>query len=83
MEYTPISSRKIQNTMVTEVDILLKTGRFHQIRCQMAAIGHPLYGDKKYGSKNMIDPLEFPLCAYSLSFMHPETKAEMTFTLED
>lgn len=83
LEYTPISSRKIQNTMVTEVEILLKTGRFHQIRCQMAAIGHPLYGDKKYGSKNMIDPLEFPLCAYSLSFMHPVTKEEMTFTLED
>jgi 23S rRNA pseudouridine1911/1915/1917 synthase len=83
LEYRPISSYKIHNFDVTEVDILLHTGRFHQIRCQMSAIGHPLYGDKKYGSKNQVNPLDFPLCAYSVSFPHPITKEIMTFTLED
>ena len=83
LEYTPIKSYKIKNVEVTEVDILLHTGRFHQIRCQMAATGHPLYGDKKYGSKNLVDPLDFPLVAYSLSFPHPTTKEIMTFTLEE
>lgn len=83
LEYTPIKSYKIKDIDVTLVEIGLKTGRFHQIRCQMSAIGHPLYGDKKYGSKNDIDYLEFPLKAYSLSFPHPITKEILKFELED
>lgn len=83
LEYTPIESYKIGDTPVTKVEIGLKTGRFHQIRCQMSAIGHPLYGDKKYGSKASINSEEFPLIAYKLSFPHPITKEIMTFTLED
>lgn len=35
----------------TEVEIQLETGRYHQIRAQMAAIGHPVLGDRKYGSQ--------------------------------
>lgn len=83
LEYTPLKTYKINGFDVTLVEVLLKTGRFHQIRCQFSSIGHPLYGDKKYGSKNTIDPLDFPLCAYSLSFPHPTTKEMMTFKLED
>lgn len=33
------------------VECLLETGRTHQIRCQMAYMGHPVLGDDKYGSK--------------------------------
>ncbi len=83
LEYTPIKSYKIQNTPVTLVEIGLMTGRFHQIRCQMSYIGHPLYGDKKYGSKNTINPEEFPLCAYRISFPHPITKEVLTFSMEE
>jgi 23S rRNA pseudouridine1911/1915/1917 synthase len=83
LEYTPIKSYKIQNTPVTLVEIGLMTGRFHQIRCQMSYIGHPLYGDKKYGSKNTISAMEFPLCAYSISFPHPTTKEVLTFSMEE
>ena len=83
LEYTPIKSYKIQNTPVTLVEIGLMTGRFHQIRCQMSYIGHPLYGDKKYGSKNTIRLEEFPLCAYSISFPHPITKEVLTFSMEE
>ena len=72
----------IQNTPVTLVEIGLMTGRFHQIRCQMAYIGHPLYGDKKYGSKNTISKEEFPLYAYCISFPHPITKEVLTFSME-
>jgi 23S rRNA pseudouridine1911/1915/1917 synthase len=83
LDFIPLTSYSINGVMVTEVDILLKTGRFHQIRCQMSAIGHPLYGDKKYGSKNTIPNEEFPLTAYRLSFPHPTKEEIMTFTMED
>ena len=81
LSYKPIKEYKIGNQTVTLIDVMLKTGRFHQIRCQMASIGHPLYGDKKYGSLNPND--KYYLCAYSLSFPHPITKEIMTFTMEE
>lgn len=45
-KYTVISSRKDKSL----VEVELETGRTHQIRAQLAHIGHPLWGDKKYGS---------------------------------
>ncbi|MDE7106142.1 MAG: RluA family pseudouridine synthase [Anaeroplasmataceae bacterium] len=63
----------------TLVDITLHTGRFHQIRAQLASIGHPLYGDSKYGSTKKISSYDFPLEAYQLSFFHPITKQRLTF----
>ncbi len=79
LEYKALKTYKINNTNVTDIEIILHTGRFHQIRCQMAAINHPLYGDIKYGSKNIIDYNEFPLEAYSLAFIHPTTKQFLEF----
>lgn len=64
--------------MLSIVDISLETGRFHQIRCQFAHSGHPLYGDTKYGSKNIVKTAV--LQAYSLSFRHPISKEMLTFT---
>ena len=81
LEYKALKSYKIGGTTVTDVDILLHTGRFHQIRCQMANLGHPLYGDAKYGSRNKIEQDEFPLVAYSLEFAHPTTKEIMKFEI--
>lgn len=63
----------------TLVDITLQTGRFHQIRAQFASIGHPIYGDQKYGSIHQIPSHQFPLEAYSLSFFHPVTKNRLSF----
>ena len=81
LEYKALKSYKISGVTVTDVDILLHTGRFHQIRCQMSNLGHPLYGDLKYGSKNKIEQEEFPLVAYSLEFKHPTTKEIMKFEI--
>ena len=58
------------------VKIKLKTGRHHQIRVQMSNIGHPLYGDIKYGSKYK-DSLA--LQAYKISFYQPVTRELLTF----
>ncbi len=80
LEYRALKSYKINDTLVTDVEIILHTGRFHQIRCQMSSIGHPIFGDNKYGSKNIINNDDFPLEAYSLSFIHPTTKEYLEFT---
>ena len=80
LNYSVIKNYKINNNDVTLLDIDLVTGRFHQIRAQLSNYGHPLYGDKKYGSKHNIDYLEFPLEAYSLEFVHPTTKEVLRFT---
>lgn len=77
--YKALKNYQINNCDVCDVDIILKTGRFHQIRASFAYINHPLYGDVKYGSKNKVDSLKFPLQAYSLSFFHPITKEWLTF----
>ena len=58
--------------------INLHTGRHHQIRVQMANIGHSLCGDQKYGTRGR--GKQIGLWAYSLTIKHPITKEEMTFT---
>jgi len=52
------------------VDILLHTGRYHQIRAQFAAVGCPIVGDEKYGS-TIPHKEGIALCHYKLSFPHP------------
>lgn len=59
------------------VKITLHTGRHHQIRVQFASRNHSLSGDQKYGTRGRGKQLA--LWAYSLSFIHPTTKKEMTF----
>ncbi len=50
------------------VKIILHTGRSHQIRAQMSAIGHPIVGDKKYGSDSSYISGAIALMATDLSF---------------
>lgn len=52
------------------VDIILETGRTHQIRVHLAAIGHPLAGDWLYGKRNAARPM---LHAAELAMTHPVT----------
>lgn len=52
----------------TLLKIRLKTGRHHQIRAQLSHIGHPIIGDKKYGSKIILPDQKLALTATSLSF---------------
>lgn len=69
-------------------DIRIRTGRFHQIRVQMAHAGMPLLGDSKYGdelSKALSRELGVrtaALCAYRLEFLHPVSGREMHFEVK-
>jgi 23S rRNA pseudouridine1911/1915/1917 synthase len=58
--------------------IQLKTGRFHQIRSQLAFIGHPILGDIKYGAEHSLPEQKIALYASSITFEHPITKEKMT-----
>lgn len=58
-----------------EVD--LKTGRHHQIRCQLAKIGCPIKGDLKYGAPRSNPDGSISLHARRICFIHPVSKKEI------
>ena len=62
-------------------DIRLHTGRSHQIRVQMNAIGTPVYGDMRYGGEKAKKGY-LSLWAYYLSFTHPVSKERMVFRVQ-
>jgi 23S rRNA pseudouridine1911/1915/1917 synthase len=63
------------------LELTIETGRKHQIRVQLAAIGHPVVGDRKYGATN--DPARrLALHSCELKFRHPVSGAPMEFQIE-
>lgn len=62
------------------LEVLPLTGRSHQIRCQLAAIGLPIAGDLKYGASEPMSDKSICLHARSLSFIHPVSKVPLTIT---
>ncbi len=50
------------------------TGRSHQIRAQLAAVGCPIVGDLKYGSRQKVDDRSIGLHCQSMEFVHPVSK---------
>ncbi|MBE3102714.1 MAG: RluA family pseudouridine synthase [Bacilli bacterium] len=61
-----------QDADFTKVHVILETGRTHQIRVHFSSIGHPVTGDKIYGSRTRAD--NYSLQAKKLQFTHPITK---------
>jgi 23S rRNA pseudouridine1911/1915/1917 synthase len=66
------------NYFLLEVD--LKTGRHHQIRCQLAKIGCPIKGDLKYGAPRSNPDGSICLHSRHVSFIHPVSKEEISLT---
>lgn len=72
---------------VSLADIRIDTGRFHQIRAQMAHAGMALLGDAKYGDAAIMERSRrlgvkaVALCAYGLVFRHPVSGEPLQFTI--
>jgi 23S rRNA pseudouridine1911/1915/1917 synthase len=62
----------------TLLEVNLMTGRHHQIRCQLAAAGHPIKGDLKYGAPRSNADGSISLMARRIEFTHPVSKAPVT-----
>ena len=89
---TPVDGKPSQsdylvlNSVVSErfsvlnlVQLTPKTGRRHQLRKHMAEIGHPILGDKDYGTEGLIlNGKGLYLHSMSLSFVHPFTQQNLT-----
>ncbi len=74
LQYTLIDSG--ENYYLLEVKLF--TGRHHQIRCQLAAIGCPIKGDLKYGARRSNHDGSISLHARCISFIHPVKKEPVT-----
>ncbi len=78
---TSITHYKVlkRNKKYSLLELLLKTGRKHQIRVHCREAGHPIVGDKRYGSK-LNNPI-FRICLHAslLEFHHPITGKKMSF----
>ncbi len=65
---------------VSILNCRLETGRTHQIRVHLAAIGHPVLGDELYGGRTSFNiENRLALHAKMLTFLHPKTKNLMNF----
>ena len=62
------------------LEVNLETGRHHQIRCQLAAIGCPIKGDLKYGAKRSNPDGGISLHARQIAFIHPVSKQPICIT---
>ena len=63
----------------TLLELVLETGRTHQIRVHMKYIGHPLLGDPVYGPRNVVGENGQFLHAKTLGFTHPKTNEFLEF----
>lgn len=67
------------------LDICIETGRFHQIRAQLAYGGHPIFADHKYSPEKELRQARalggsrVALCACSLAFLHPASGKKMEY----
>ena len=67
-----------QNLSLVKIELV--TGRSHQIRVQFAGLNTPLWGDQRYNAQAE-KKQQIALWAYQLEFLHPTTKAPLSFSL--
>ena len=88
LEYSILKTAEFEGASVALADIRIETGRFHQIRVQMAHAGLPLLGDVKYGTNESMELSRklhvgcVALCAYRLEMVHPVSGKKLTFEVQ-
>jgi 23S rRNA pseudouridine1911/1915/1917 synthase len=76
-----VLERRAGEQPTTLLELALQSGRTHQIRVHMAAIGHPVVGDARYGTPDKrLGSGRFFLHAFKLGFAHPVTRTRSEFT---
>ncbi|MEN7973448.1 MAG: RluA family pseudouridine synthase [Verrucomicrobiota bacterium] len=82
--YAPIKTvPSLRSGHLTLVDLFPATGRTHQLRIHMAAIGHPIVGDQKYGQEgNVLKGKGLFLAAVELRFPHPLNQKETVVSID-
>lgn len=60
--------------------INLHTGRPHQIRVQFSDIGHPLWGDQRYGAEQNVPGQQLALWSHAIGLRHPTRQENMSFS---
>lgn len=66
-----------QSERYSLLEVNLMTGRHHQIRCQLSAMGSPIKGDLKYGAKRSNLDGSISLLARRIEFIHPVSKEQI------
>jgi 23S rRNA pseudouridine1911/1915/1917 synthase len=77
LDYCLVAKSEFYNLL----EVRLKTGRHHQIRCQLAAIDCPIKGDLKYGFARSNKLSHISLHSRHLSFQHPVSKEQISVTV--
>ena len=77
LAYRVISTREMEGQPRSAVQILLYTGRTHQIRVQFSSRKMPLIGDRRYGARDEDAPIG--LWSFRLRFAHPITHVPLCF----
>lgn len=89
LQYRILSGMQLEDDQyISLLDIHIDTGRFHQIRAQLANAGWPILGDSKYGSEQSMEVSKkikirnVALYAYRLELKHPTTGKTLEFSIE-
>lgn len=75
----PVPQRLLGKRGIYLLEVKPLTGRPHQIRVQLAALGCPIIGDVKYGAAEPLSDASIALHAQKLSFIHPVKKESVSF----
>ena len=76
LDYKKIASSDNYDLLHVRID----SGRFHQIRAMLSAVGMPIKGDVKYGARRANKDRSIHLHALSLSLVHPKTQEILSFS---
>ncbi len=80
LRWQALATEKTKSGPVSLIEVELRTGRAHQIRVQLAALGHPILGDLRYGAAHEFDGRNLALHSYRLEIEHPTRRGAMAFS---